>query len=103
MQRLFERLENDFGRCEALIAGMLARRPHWLPYLVGDAAAHLAARVRESLELVVQARLARARQLLAAALAAGGPEHRRCARAHLKRNALRDCGVNSAAPRQAPA
>jgi len=72
VQRLFERMENDFGRCEALIAGMLEKRPHWLPYLVGDAAAQLAARVRESLAAVVEARLARARQLLPAALLAEG-------------------------------
>src|SRR5665213_4021092 len=61
-------MENDFSRCEALIAGMLAKRTHWLPYLVGDAAAQLASRVRESLEVVVQGRLLRARQLFAAAL-----------------------------------
>ena len=71
-QRLFERMENDFGRCERLIAGMLAKRPHWLPHLVGDAAAHLATRVRASLEAVVEARLARTRQLLSAELLAEG-------------------------------
>ena len=68
VQLLFERMENDFSRCEALIAGMLPKRAHWLPYLVGDAAVHLAARVRESLVAVVQARLARGRQLLAPTL-----------------------------------
>ena len=72
VQRLFERMENDFGRCEALLAGMLEKRPHWLPYLLGDAAAHLATRVRESLEAVVEARLARARQLLPATLLTEG-------------------------------
>ena len=72
VQRLFERLENDFGRCERLIAGMLEKRAHWLPHLVGEAVAHLATRVRDSLEAVVAARLARARQLLPAALLAEG-------------------------------
>jgi ATP-dependent exoDNAse (exonuclease V) beta subunit len=72
VQVLFERMENDFGRCEALIAGMLARRTHWLPYLAGDAAVHLAARVTRSLEAVVEARLARARQLVPAALLQAG-------------------------------
>ena len=72
MQLLFERMENDFARCETLIAGMLEKRTHWLPLLVGDAAIHLAARVQESLAAVVQARLARARQLLAPALLQAG-------------------------------
>jgi ATP-dependent helicase/nuclease subunit A len=68
VQLLFERMENEFGRCESLIAGMLEQRTHWLPYLVGDAAVHLAARVNASLEAVVQARLARAQQLIGAPL-----------------------------------
>ena len=68
VQLLFERMENDFARCEALIAGMLEKRTHWLPYLVGDAALHLAARVQESLESVVRARLAWARQLISPTL-----------------------------------
>jgi ATP-dependent helicase/nuclease subunit A len=68
VQLLFERMENDFSRCETLIAEMLPKRAHWLPYLVGDAAVHLAARVRESLAALVQARLVRGRQLLAPGL-----------------------------------
>jgi ATP-dependent helicase/nuclease subunit A len=72
VQRLFERMENDFGRCETLLAGMLATRPHWLPYLLGEAADRLAGRVRESLAALVAARLERARQLLPAALLAAG-------------------------------
>ncbi len=68
VQLLFERMENDFSRCESLIAEMLPKRAHWLPYLVGDAAVHLAARVRASLAAVVQARLARGAQLVAASL-----------------------------------
>jgi ATP-dependent helicase/nuclease subunit A len=68
VQLLFERMENDFARCETLIAEMLPKRAHWLPYLVGDAAVHLAARVRDSLAAVVRARLVRGRQLLAGTL-----------------------------------
>ena len=68
VQLLFERMENDFARCETLIAAMLQKRTHWLPYLVGDAAQQLPARVQESLESVVRARLAWARQLLSPAL-----------------------------------
>jgi ATP-dependent helicase/nuclease subunit A len=84
VQLLFERMENDFSRCEALIAAMLAKRTHWLPYLVGDAAAQLARRVRESLEVVVQGRLARARQLLAAALLEEGLSIGAAAARHLE-------------------
>ncbi|HTV80148.1 MAG TPA: UvrD-helicase domain-containing protein [Steroidobacteraceae bacterium] len=87
VQRLFERMENDFRRCEALIAGMLEKRAHWLPYLVGDAAARLADRVRDSLQSVVEARLARARQLLPAALLAEGIELCRESARHLQRDA----------------
>lgn len=68
VELLFERMENDFGRCERLIADMLARRSHWLPHLVGDAAVQLPTRVREGLEAVVQARLAQARRMIAAPL-----------------------------------
>jgi superfamily I DNA/RNA helicase len=72
VELLFERMENDFGHCEQLIAAMLAKRTHWLPYLVGDAATRLASRVRESLEAVVAARLAQAGRLLAPPLLAEG-------------------------------
>ncbi len=72
VQLLFERMENDFARCETLLAGMLEKRTHWLPYLVGDAAQQLAARVQESLERVVRARLAWAQQLLSGTLVQEG-------------------------------
>ena len=72
VQLLFERMENDFGRCEELIADMLAKRAHWLPYLVGEGAGQLAARVQESLERVVGARLAWAGQLFAPTLVQEG-------------------------------
>ena len=68
VQLLFERMENDFARCETLIAGMLQKRTHWLPYLVGDAALQLAARVQDSLETVVRARLAWGHQLFSPAV-----------------------------------
>jgi len=67
-QLLFERMENDFGRCEKLIADMLEKRAHWLPYLVGDAAGQLATRVAESLSDVVGARLVHAQRLLPVSL-----------------------------------
>ncbi len=84
VQLLFERMENDFARCETLIAGMLERRTHWLPYLVGDAAAQLPARVQDSLERVIQARLAFARQLLAPTLLQEGMSIGEAAAQHLQ-------------------
>lgn len=36
--RLFERLDNDFGRFERLLTDMLEVRGHWLPVLLGSAA-----------------------------------------------------------------
>ncbi len=35
VQRLLEHLDNDVGRIEALLAGMLARRDHWLRHIHG--------------------------------------------------------------------
>jgi ATP-dependent exoDNAse (exonuclease V) beta subunit len=67
VQVLFERMENDFARCEALIADMLARRTHWLPYLLAESEEQLAMRVQASLLEVVRARLAQAAQVLAGA------------------------------------
>jgi ATP-dependent helicase/nuclease subunit A len=65
VQLLFERMENDFARCETLIADMLAKRTHWLPYLIAESEEQLATRVEHSLLEVVRASLARAEQLLA--------------------------------------
>ncbi|MEJ0006892.1 MAG: hypothetical protein WDM77_11140 [Steroidobacteraceae bacterium] len=99
-QLLFSRMENEFSKCEALIAAMLAKRTHWLPYLVGDAAVHLAARVRASLEVVVAERLARARQLLAATLVQEGVSIGAASAGHLQaRNATPGlwCEFNAAA------
>ena len=84
VQRLFERMENDFARCETLIAGMLEKRTHWLPYLVGEAALQLPARVQDSLERVVEARLSWARQLFAPTLLQEGMSIGAAAARHLQ-------------------
>jgi ATP-dependent exoDNAse (exonuclease V) beta subunit len=86
VQLLFERLENDFRRCETLIAQMLPQRAHWLPYLVGDAAVQLAARVRASLAAVVEARLAYGLKLFAATALQEGISIGAAAAAHLELN-----------------
>jgi len=68
---LFERLENDFGRCEALLADMLKARAHWLPHLLragGGDGSYLPSRVQEGLRAVVEASLAQARRRLPAPL-----------------------------------
>ncbi len=89
VQLLFERMENDFARCETLLAGMLEKRTHWLPYLVGEAALQLAARVQESLERVVRARLAWAQQLLGATLMQEGLSIAAAATEHLQPGHMR--------------
>jgi ATP-dependent helicase/nuclease subunit A len=81
-ERLFERLDNDFGRCERLFARMLAVRAQWLPTLIEDARARrtggarveggLSSRISASLEAIVGGRLRQARDLLAAALVEEG-------------------------------
>ncbi|HEX3838956.1 MAG TPA: UvrD-helicase domain-containing protein [Steroidobacteraceae bacterium] len=106
VQLLFERMENDFSRCETLIAQMLARRAHWLPYLVGNAAVQLAARVRASLAAVVQAQLARGRQLFTATLLQEGLSIGAATARHLQAQGaaagpwceLRDATAAAAAP-----
>ena len=105
VQLLFERMENDFTRCETLIERMLQKRTHWLPYLVGDAAQHLAARVQESLHSVVRARLAWAHQLLSPTVLQEGMSIGAASARHLQ---TRDCPPGpwcefSDAPQQLPA
>jgi ATP-dependent exoDNAse (exonuclease V) beta subunit len=56
---LFERLDNQWGRVEALLAGMLARRAHWLPHVLGGEAGDLRARIGASLARIVEGQLAR--------------------------------------------
>lgn len=79
--RLFERLDNDFGRFERLLTDMLRVRGHWLPVLLGESAAdapldargaELPARVEESLRALVADRLRQASSTIPAPLVAEG-------------------------------
>jgi len=81
VERLFERLDNDFARFERLLIEMLRIRGHWLPVLLAGAAegaplhargAELPARVEESLRAIVAERLRRASATIPRQLAAEG-------------------------------
>ncbi|MEZ5532518.1 MAG: UvrD-helicase domain-containing protein [Steroidobacteraceae bacterium] len=58
LDMLFERVDNHWARVETLLATLLARRAHWLPHLLGNAAGDLRARVGASLARIVEAQLA---------------------------------------------
>jgi ATP-dependent helicase/nuclease subunit A len=84
VERMFERLDNEFGRFELLLTEMLRVRGHWLPVLLGagsgaappvplsERGTELPARVEESLRAVVAERLQRANSAIPAALIAEG-------------------------------
>src|SRR5829696_1259393 len=72
VDKLFERLDNDFDRFERLLTAMLAARAHWLPRLLRDAQPGLGARVEASLAAIVQERLDVASRLISAGLVAQG-------------------------------
>ena len=81
--RLFEQLDNDFARCERLLARMLSVRAQWLPTLIEDAraarsagdgarSASLASRIAASLEAIARERLRQAQDVVGAALTEEG-------------------------------
>ena len=84
--RLFERLDNDFGRFEQLLTDMLRVRGHWLPVLLGAGAAaappvplnergfELPARVVESLKALIAERLRRVSAAIPDTLVAEGAQ-----------------------------
>ncbi|HYK26281.1 MAG TPA: 3'-5' exonuclease, partial [Steroidobacteraceae bacterium] len=84
VERLFERLDNDFELFERLLTEMLKARGHWLPVLLGTGSGavpsaplhsrgtELPARVEESLRALIAERLRRASSALPAALIAEG-------------------------------
>ncbi|HEY2590255.1 MAG TPA: UvrD-helicase domain-containing protein, partial [Steroidobacteraceae bacterium] len=84
VERLFERLDNEFGRFERLLTEMLEVRGHWLPVLLGAGSAggppaplsergtELPARVEESLRALIAERLRRASRAIPAALIVEG-------------------------------
>ncbi|MGE0581680.1 MAG: UvrD-helicase domain-containing protein [Steroidobacteraceae bacterium] len=55
---LFGRLDNQWQRVETLLAGMLAKRAHWLPHVLEEKAGDLRARIGASLARIVAGQLA---------------------------------------------
>jgi ATP-dependent helicase/nuclease subunit A len=61
---LFERLDNNWGTLERLLAQMLAERAHWLRHVIDAAHEELCARIDASLADIVSASLAQLSALL---------------------------------------
>ncbi|MGH8230917.1 MAG: UvrD-helicase domain-containing protein, partial [Steroidobacteraceae bacterium] len=59
VERLFDRLDNDWGKVEQLLADMLGQRSHWLPRVLRAPDGELVRRVEQSLQSVLRAELAR--------------------------------------------
>jgi ATP-dependent helicase/nuclease subunit A len=57
VERLFDRLDNDFSRFERLLTAMLQARSHWLPHLVEQQDTDLQSRIEASLHTIVAERL----------------------------------------------
>ncbi len=81
---LLQRLDNDWGRAEKLLAELLPNRNRWQPVLLEHPAAQLADRVSASLQRIAAETLLQAEQVLgqellaeAAALASASAQHRR--------------------------
>jgi ATP-dependent helicase/nuclease subunit A len=74
VERLFERLDNDFLRFERLLTAMLQARSHWLPHLVENAAPALRDRIEASLKAIVDERLATATSIFPRTLIQRGAE-----------------------------
>jgi len=84
--RLFVRLDHDFGRFERLLADMLKARAHWLPRLIGETAdpAQLCERIEESLAAIVAARIESIEAGFAPQLRSEGAQLAREAAMHLR-------------------
>jgi len=72
VERLFDRLDNDFSRFERLLTGMLQARSHWLPHVVEANDDELRQRVEASLKAIVDERLASAAAIFPQELIASG-------------------------------
>ena len=66
LERILRRLDDNWGRLEKLIAGMLPRRAEWLPNLPQLSREELVPRIEESLRVIVAEELARAAQAFSA-------------------------------------
>ncbi len=67
---LFERLDNNWGNVQRLIADMLAKRGHWLRYVLDHGPGELCARISQSLANTVADHLAALEAAVPAALRA---------------------------------
>ncbi len=70
VELLFERLDNNWGNVQRLLADMLHQRGHWLRYVLGHEPGALCARVNRSLEEIARDHLRGVWELLPASLRA---------------------------------
>ncbi|MDB6108077.1 MAG: hypothetical protein JWO52_8076 [Gammaproteobacteria bacterium] len=68
VELLFERLDNNWGNVQRLLADMLRQRGHWLRYVLGHEPGALCARISGSLEEIVRDHLRAVCSLLSPAL-----------------------------------
>jgi ATP-dependent helicase/nuclease subunit A len=68
VELLFERLDNNWGNVQRLLADMLRQRGHWLRYVLGHEPGALCARISASLGAIVSDHLRAAASLLTNAL-----------------------------------
>ena len=68
VELLFERLDNNWGNVQRLLADMLRQRGHWLRYVLGHEPGALCARISGSLGAIVSDHLRAAASLLTNAL-----------------------------------
>ena len=68
VELLFERLDNNWGNVQRLLADMLRQRGHWLRYVLGHEPGALCARISGSLGAIVSDHLRAAASVLTSAL-----------------------------------
>jgi ATP-dependent helicase/nuclease subunit A len=76
IELLFERLDNNWGNVESLLARMLEQRGHWLRYVLAHGPTGLCTRVNQSLREIVRDNISAIHRVMPAALrieAAGVP------------------------------
>jgi ATP-dependent exoDNAse (exonuclease V) beta subunit len=74
VERLFDRLDNDFTRFERLLTAMLQARSHWLKHVLETDETALRKRIEASLKAIVDERLRLAESVFPSALIARGAE-----------------------------
>lgn len=74
VELLFERLDNNWGNVQRLLADMLSQRGHWLRYVLDNEPGALCARIGRSLEEIARDHLRLVCQLLSPAVRAEASE-----------------------------